>query len=221
LVTPAAGHNFVRSDGDDNKGGWDLRSVTVEHLRHDLVYTFKTYESWKADSRLGKATFLIAIDHKGDGSPDRCAFIYHYGGLRGALTNCGDRLIGTLKVSKPSGTTAKLVLSGYNDDNYHYWFAASYWKDRERCPRGCTDYAPNKAWLFHDLVDPKTQWTTGPGVTSATTPGLTMPVSFTAIDEGVGVESWKIVRGVRDGSSTKWVTIDSGSGGGSSLGTSR
>ena len=194
----ASAHTFTQADGNDSPGHLDLRSVTVEHMNKNasLVFTFTTYNRWKANADLNDSLFLIAIDHAGDGTPDRCAFIYYYGGLRGELTNCGRKGLSALKVSKPSRTKARMILPG--EIRSHYWFAGSYWKGKD-CKKGCWDYAPNKKWLFHDLVPPVVTWNTTNLVPGNPSTSLslttTVPVEFTATDSETGVASWLIKSG--------------------------
>lgn len=211
--SPAAAHTFARLDRNDSRGRLDLKSVKVEHKKDDLVYTFTTYESWRANAYLRNSFFLIAIDHAQDGTPDRCAFITYYsGGLKGLFTNCRKRSFGALKVSKPSGTRARLILP--NESESHQWLGATYWKG-EGCKTGCWDYTPNRSWLLHDLDAPHVSWLTTNLETGNPSTALslttTVPIKFTATDPDTGVASWTLETVV---ASNVWDTVDSGIGGG-------
>lgn len=216
-VGTATAHEFTRTDGNDSRSLWDLRSVSVKHKRDDLIYTFKTFESWKANSLLGDAQFLIALDAQGDGTPNRCLFIYYSGGgLKGAVTDCGRKLLSGARVSKPSPRQARIVYAQGVLRGSHYWYAGSYWKGAH-CKRGCLDFAPNKTWLLHDLVDPTTAWitpTTGL-TTSLLSTSLTVPLSFTASDSESGVASWELLDETGQARDVEtWSVLASGDGGG-------
>jgi hypothetical protein len=207
----ALAHTFTKTDGNDSAGRLDLKSVSVRHKGASLEYTFTTYERWKANASLIDSFFLIAIDEQGDGTPNKCAFVYYHGGLRGELTNCLKKYISALRVSKPSGTTARLTYPAGGKS--HHWFAASYWKGI-RCAKGCYDYAPNKNWLFHDLVPPTASWVTtvtGDGLSTQLSETTTVPVAFAVSDADTSVATWRIDR--MSGCCT-WTPFDSGSGSG-------
>jgi hypothetical protein len=224
--SPAVAHTFTKTDQNDSKGKLDIRSTTVRHTATGaVVYSFRTYDGWKAKD-LGRNSFLIiqiSKDGPTDHNYDLCAFIFFASGkLRGSLTDCGRDFIRGLKVAKPSGTTAKLTIPRIELPAVYWWGSASVWVGPAPCADGCVDFAPNRyPDLLHDLKPPSISMTTSAlriweGSNGADT---TFGFPFSVTDANVGMKSWKVES--RLVGETTWQQEAAGTGGGSKKSTSR
>jgi hypothetical protein len=213
--SPAVAHTFTKSDGNDSKGRLDLRSVTVSHTSNGVMYAFKTFEGWKPRMLGPDSFFLVQIDWNKDRRYERCAFIFFGGGkLRGSLSNCGRNFIQGLKVSKPSGTVAKISIPKGQLHGAYWWASASVWTGPVPCANGCLDFAPNNfPDILHDLTPPVVTLDSTPLRVWESSTSTTFDFPFRATDSPAGMKSWKVQSQLAGG--TTWTTEASGSGEGS------
>ena len=109
-ASPAAAHNFTKTDGNDSPGRLDIRTASVRHTSTTVVHIVRTYNAWTPQSLGNDSFFVIQIDKNNNRVYERCAFIFYTNRLRGSLSNCGARFIRYLPVAKLSGTTARVTI---------------------------------------------------------------------------------------------------------------
>lgn len=212
-ATRVGAHDFTKTDGNDTGGPLDLSAVSIRHVQGGIQYKFKTFARWVPQTLGSDSFLLIAIDRDEDGTADRCAFIFYYGGrLRAAMTNCARRNFGLIPVRKPSRTTALVTIGTVAHGGTHTWAAFSFFAEARPCLRGCTDAVPNRRPLLHDLLPPVPTWVTTTSnryFSTELSSSTTVPVQFDVSDGDTHVVSWEVQR-----YADAWTTIASGEGGG-------
>jgi hypothetical protein len=214
LAPTANAHRFTRTDGNDSPGRLDIRSASVSHAGRTIVHSVRTFERWKAGALNSADSFLVIwIDTNFDNDFERCAFIYHRGRLRGSMSNCRRTFIRSLRVSKPTATSAAVRIPRGELPGAYRWVAVSFWTGAPaRCSSTCFDAAPNRPPpILHDLTPPTVSMSTADLL--AWEDGTnTFPFPFSVSDTGAGVGTWTVQR--RAIGSTTFVNVVQGSGGG-------
>lgn len=216
--TPATGHTFTKTDGNDSPSRIDLQSVSVNHTSTSVVHTFKTYSSWLPQSLGADSFFLVGINKDGDAAYERCAFIFFRNVLRGSLSNCGSTFIRSLPVSRGSGSLVKVTIPKSETGKLYRWYGASLWDGPAPCGNGCVDFAPNRLPdILHDMAKPHVVMDAFPELSTESSATTVIPISFTATDTGgSGIKTWKIQSSPPG--SLPYTTRANGTGGGSKVG---
>lgn len=159
-------------------------------------------------------SFLVVwIDTNFDNDFERCAFIYHRGRLRGSMSNCRRTFIRSLRVSKPTASSAAVRIPRGELPGAYRWVAVSFWTGAPaRCSSTCFDAAPNRPPpILHDLTPPTVSMSTADLLAwgSGTS---TFPFPFSVSDTGAGVGTWTVQR--RAIGSTTFANVVQGSSGG-------
>jgi hypothetical protein len=215
--TPTFADTTTISDDNDTRGRFDIRSVSASHTGTRLIHWMQMFDPiGSIDARYHAVGF--GFDTDGDRSDlERILFLYSptLGTYRAVMTNGSGRRV----VARPDVTIdaadaieARFGIGALGKNVTQYrWFAFAISPDpsNDRC---CTDTAPNRQWVRHDLAPPIVESLTFGAVEGQAVPGTPVPATFSFRDVGgSGVDEWRL-QAVDITASGAWTHVAAGSG---------
>jgi hypothetical protein len=213
----ASGHEETTTDGNDTKGGLDFSKVAVGHKgSFKVTHTITTRASWTARDLSLESFFVIAISFNDDHDYERCAYIFYVHRLRGSLTNCGNHYYRSLKVSKLSPRSARILIpKGELHEKPYWWAAISVWTADGACQDQCVDAVPNHfPLILHDIESPTISLDPAALLASYGSTSSSFSFPFSVEDgKGSGVSAWEVQ--AKEIGEMDWSVLLEGSGSGS------
>lgn len=205
------------SDGNDRPGPLDIRSASHGHDGARVVHTISTFSRWRIGLIGRNTSNLLAVEISTDGDPalERAVLVFAANGrlVARVIRLPAGTIVGSASASRPNGRTVRVSIrrSLLGNRSGYRWDAHSQYRAAGACSGFCSDRAPNRRRVQHDVTAPRAfffgSWTAVP-------PAPEYDLQFSVFDDGGSrLANWRLEH--RSFGETPWSVVASGAAGGS------